>query len=591
MSRLRKTRIVCTLGPAVDSVEAVEHLLRAGMNVARLNFSHGTHQEHQERIGRAREASRRTGLSVAFMVDTKGPEIRTGRIEGDGDIELRVGNRITLTTEEVPGNAELLSVSYRRLPDEVRPGSCIFIADGLIELEVVGVLDKRINCVVRSGGTIGSRKNVNVPGVRTSLPAVTAKDREDIAFAADQGLDFVAASFVRRPENVAGVKDLLSEYDSPMRVIAKIEDQEGLENVDEIIRVSDGVMVARGDLGVQLSIEQIPMAQKRIIDKCNRSSKPVITATQMLDSMIYNPHPTRAELTDVANAIFDGTDAVMLSGETAGGKYPVESVKVLDRIALAVESSEEYVASCARHAKTTPDTPDIGYAVAKSAFSLAQDVGAAAIITPTLRGNSPRMLSRFRPKADIIAATVSETVQRQLLLHWGVIPVLTELVNDSDQMIQNSIRQALAAGYVKRLDRVVTAAGIPVNSPIMMNTVKVHFLGNILSRGHSGFGGVTSGRVVKCGDRDEAYRRLAHRGDEVLLVRHFEREYLDTIQGIGAVISEDKSPVPFDEIRESNPNLVFVSELPGAYAALENGLHVSVDGEELIVYEGVIGPR
>ncbi len=589
MQIARKTKLVCTLGPAVDDYESIKRLIDSGMNVARFNFSHGNHAEHRSRLEKVRRASAELGVPVATMLDTKGPEIRTGNLVDDESVELLHDAKIVVTTDEVLGTKERISVSYKELPHDVSSGYHIFIADGLIDLEVDEVQGTDIHCTVRNGGMLGARKNVNVPGVRTRLPSLTDKDVQDILFAVEEGMDFIAASFIRRSENVVEIKNLLHERESHIRLIAKIEDEEGLDNIDEIIRVADGVMVARGDLGVQLSTEQIPLAQKRIIHKCNRQNKPVITATQMLDSMIHNPNPTRAELTDVANAIFDGTDCVMLSGDTAGGKHPFRSVQMLDRIARAVESSPEYLEHCREYYHSYREiTHDMGHAVAKAAYVLAEDVGATAIIAPTMRGNSPRLLAQFRPPATIIAVTTNDAVQRQMLMHWGIVPIRTEVVEDSDAMIQNALRLSLAAGYVNRLDRVVTAAGIPVNSPIMMNTVKVHFLGNILNRGRVGFGGSTSGKITKCDDAESARRRLRLDGSEIVLVREFIAEYLPLVHGLAGVVSEEPSSVSHEKIHDANPSLVYLGDVPNAFSTLENNLHVSLDSDELLIFEGVI---
>ncbi|TVQ26183.1 MAG: pyruvate kinase [Spirochaetaceae bacterium] len=589
MKKIRKTKIIGTLGPAVDDDAKIRGLITSGLNICRLNFSHGSHDEHLTRIQRARKASAELEIPVAFMLDTKGPEIRTGAVKDDGTLELHHGNRIVLTTETVAGTEERLSISYAELPDDVVPGMHIFVADGLIDLEVEEVRGTEIVCMVRNGGLIGSRKNVNVPGVRTRLPAMTKKDIDDILFGLHEKVDFIAASFIRKAENVQEIKNLLHDHKSEIRVIAKIEDEEGLENIEDIIRVSDGIMIARGDLGVQLSTELIPMAQKRIIHLCNTMNKPVIVATQMLDSMIHNPKPTRAETTDVANAIFDGADCVMLSGETAGGRYPVESVAMLDKIARAVEESEEYRKECQAHFYARRnDTSDMGHAIARAAYVVADEVGASAIIAPSLRGNSPRVLSQFRPQQDIIAVTVSDRVQRQLLIHWGVTPIKTEFANDSDAMIQNAIRVSLASGYVGRLDRVVTAAGIPVNSPIMMNTVKVHFLGNILNRGQFGCGKLGSGRIVKCEDAHSARRRLRLDGGEIMLTRGFTKEHLPLLEGLAGVIVENETPLSPEDIQSANPDIAFIGEVPDAYTTFEENFYVSLDGEELLIYEGII---
>ncbi|MFP4151923.1 MAG: pyruvate kinase [Alkalispirochaeta sp.] len=576
------------MGPAVDDLERMKRLLQAGMNVARFNFSHGTHDEQKGRIAMLRTASTETGIPVALLLDTKGPEIRTGMIKDGGTITLNRDDTITLTTEEVPGTESLLSVSYSYLPREVHVGGHIFVADGLVDLEILEVADHEIRCIVRNGGVLGSRKNVNVPGVKTALPAVTEKDVADIEFGIGMGIDFVAASFVRKPQDVQAVQQIIDRGRSPMRVISKIEDQEGLENIKEITRLSSGVMVARGDLGVQLETVQIPLAQKRIIRECNLQNRPVITATQMLDSMINNPKPTRAELTDVANAIFDGTDAVMLSGETAGGKFPVESVEMLHKIAVEVEHSREYIDRSKEYYFFHKTTNDIADAITKAAYVVATDVEASAIVAPSLRGNSPRLLSKYRPMQPIIAVTTSDVVYRQLLLHWGIYPLLAEHVNDSDTMIQNALRLALKKGYTKRNDKVVTAAGIPLNSPIMMNTIKVHYMGNILNRGQRGFGRICSGNIVKAKSYEQAKQQLKLSGDEILLTKTLTAEYKPLLRHVRGVIVESAPEVDLDEVRTINPDLVFVSDVRDAYRQFEHNQSISLDGEEKIVYEGFL---
>ncbi len=585
---LRKTKIVATMGPAVDNLDMMKELLRAGMNIARFNFSHGTHEEQQGRMEMLRQASRETGIPVALLLDTKGPEIRTGLVKDGGTITLNRDDTIILTTEEVEGTADLLSISYANLPEEVHPGGHIFIADGLVDLEVEEVHEERIHCVVRNGGILGSRKNVNVPGVKTQLPAVTEKDIADIEFGAKMGVDFIPASFTRKPKDVQTIQQIVDKAKAPIRIISKIEDEEGLENINEIARLSSGVMVARGDLGVQLETAQIPLAQKRIIAQCNLQNKPVITATQMLDSMINNPKPTRAELTDVANAIFDGTDAVMLSGETAGGKYPVESVRTLHRIALEVEQSDEYIQRSKEYFFFHKSSNDIADAITKAAYVVATDVDAAAIVAPSLRGNSPRLLSKYRPKQPVIAVTTSEVVYRQLLLHWGIYPLLTEHVNDSDLMIQNALRLALKKGYVHRNEKVVTAAGIPLNSPIMMNTIKVHFMGNILNRGQRGFGEICSGNIVKAKNYEQAKQRLRLNGQEILLVPNLNADYEPLLRHIKGLIVESKPEMSMDDIRAMNPDLVMVSDVRDAYRQFEHNQSISLDGDEKIIYEGYL---
>jgi pyruvate kinase len=587
MKAVRRTKIVCTLGPAVDSDDAVRALLHAGMNVARLNFSHGTHDEHCERIRRVRRVSEQEQIPVALLLDTKGPEIRTGIVANEAGFDIVAGDSIVITTDDIIGSRERISISYKSLPVEMTPGNHIYVADGLIDLEVTKVQGNDVHCRVVSGGTLSSRKNVNIPGVRVSLPAITEKDLEDIRLAIREEIDFIAASFVRRPGNVVEIQKVLRDAGSDIRVIAKIEDQEGLSNIEEIVRVSDGIMVARGDLGVQLAVEEIPLVQKRIISLCNARNKPVITATQMLDSMIHNPRPTRAELTDVANAIFDGTDAVMLSGETATGRYPDRACETLSRIALAVEQSDEYVERSRKSFDFYDSSSDIGSAIAKATFVVATDVHAAAIITPTLRGNTPRILSRYRPVQNIIAVTTTSRVQRQLLLHWGVVPLVAGVVDESETMVQNAIGEALERGYIGPTDKVVTTAGVPLHSPIPMNTIKVHILGNVLNRGQDGVGEKATGRVVRCTDATDARGRLKLNGSEILVTPLLTEDFTGMVPRLRGAVLEDHSEIDHEQLLMMNESIVVISRVPDA-GSLEDGITVTLDGREKIIYEGVM---
>lgn len=588
MAYLRKTKIVATLGPAVDSVPIMKDLLKAGVNIARCNFSHGTHEEQLSRITKMRQASKETGIPVGLLLDTKGPEIRTGQAKEP--FTLVLGDKVVVTTDIVPCTKEIISISYKELPGDIKPGNHILIADGLVDLEVISTDGKKeIITQVVNGGVLGSKKNVNVPGIKTKLPAITEKDKEDILFAVKHNMDFIAASFVRKATDVLEILSILKAEKSSIRVIAKIEDQEGLDNIDEIIRVSNGIMVARGDLGVQLRGEEIPLVQKRIIEKCNIHNKPVITATQMLDSMITNPQPTRAESNDVANAVFDGTDAVMLSGETANGKYPIKAVQTMSAIAATIEQSPEYRRKFSqRYLALEAQSQEIGMAVARSAHVLAQDIQADAMVTPTLRGNTPRLISKFRPPYIIIAATVSDTVQRQLLLHWGVYPVVTDFVRDSELMIQNAIRLALKDNLIKMLDKVVTAAGIPLNSPIMMNTIKVHFIGNILNRGSGGFGDVVSGKILKVSDIQEAQKAVSLHPNSILLVPKLTDGFKGIIGKVKGILVEGKSEIPPESLRDMNAGLVLIYDIPDGFAQFEAGQFVSLNGKEKIIYEGLI---
>jgi pyruvate kinase len=588
MERFRKTKIICTLGPASQGVEMMKGLLRSGMNIARFNFSHGDHEYHRQNIIDVRRASVETGIPVALMLDTKGPEIRTGMVKDNGKIKLEQGKELVVTVDECECDEGRICLSYKELPLDVQAGNHILIADGLVDLQILSVEGADMRCVVKAGGEIGSRKNVNVPGVRTRLPAITEKDKADILFAVAEGMDLIAASFIRKAQDVISIQKILAEQGSGIKVISKIEDHEGLENIDEIIRASFGIMVARGDLGVQIDGEQIPLVQKRIIEKCNKAAKPVITATQMLDSMITNPKPTRAELTDVANAIFDGTDAIMLSGETASGKYPLEAVRTMHRIALTIEESEEYKKSMRESFASVSSMADISHAVAKASFMVASDINAESILTPTLSGNTPRLISSFRPEQIIIAGTTRDTTQRQLLLNWGVYPLLTPIVTDSEEMVQNSISAAMGAGLVSMFDKVVVVAGIPIISPIPTNNIRVFFVGNILGRGMKGFGGSTTGRIVKAQSLEEAAILLKKQGGEILVTRILDESFIPIIRCVNGIILEQVSEIALDIVKMANPRMVFVGEVPNATGIFENGITVTLNGEEKLIYEGAL---
>ncbi len=588
---MRKTKIVCTLGPATEDVGVLARLLEAGMNVARFNMAHGTHEYHAAMIARLREASRATGIPAALLIDIKGPEVRTGSVPGDGTVELRTASEIVVTVDDAPCTPDRLSISYMDLPEQASAGMHILIADGLIDLEVLSVRDRQTRCIVRTGGTLGSHKNVNIIGVKSRLPAVTEKDVDNLRFAVRQNMDFVAASFVRKPEDILEIRQLLVAEGSHMHMIAKIEDQEGVENIDGIIRVADGIMVARGDLGVQLATEEMPLVQKRIILKCHDQNKAVITATQMLDSMIYNPRPTRAEATDVANAIFDGSDAVMLSGETASGKYPVAAVQVMDSIARTVETSPEYESRVKRFFRLDDIGEDIAQAVTRSAFLVAREIRATAIIAPTLRGNTPRLISKYRPSQSIIAVTPSDMVQRRLLLYWGVQPLLCDLADSSDDMVNNALAVAMEKGLVKTSDKVVIVAGVPVHSPIMLNTIKVHFVGNVLAKGERGFGGYRSGKIVRAEDSLDAELKLKHDDSEILLTRFLTPDFLPLLKGLRGIILEESSYLSPEQIRSVAPDIASIGSVPSATVVFEDGFTVTLHGDEKVIYEGILSGK
>ncbi len=471
---MRKTKIVCTIGPASESLENIKKLIMAGMNVARLNFSHGDFDEHGNRINVIRQACLELGKTVAILLDTKGPEIRTGKLAVE-PIELVQDEYITLTTEEILGDKNRISITYADLPGDVQAGSTILIDDGLIGLTVVEVQGTEIKCLIVNGGTIKSKKGVNVPGVRISLPGITEKDANDIIFGIGQDIDFIAASFVRKASDVLEIRELLERHNAGhINIISKIENQEGVDNLDEILAVSDGLMVARGDLGTEIPAEDVPLVQKMMIEKSNWAGKPVITATQMLDSMQRNPRPTRAEASDVANAIFDGTDAIMLSGETAAGKYPVESVLTMSRIAEKAESALNYRELFLKQStvQETTITEAISQAVAISAL----DLNAKAIISSTETGHTARVVSKYRPEAPIIAVTTEDRTMRRLTLTWGVTPVKGKLASTTDEMFDYAVQGGIDSGIVNEGDLVVITAGVPLGRSGSTNLIKVNVI-------------------------------------------------------------------------------------------------------------------
>ncbi len=491
---MRKTKIVCTIGPASEQVETLKELIHAGMNVARLNFSHGDYQEHGNRINNIRQAAEQTKKTVAILLDTKGPEIRTG-ILGIPEIELNQGESIILTTEQITGDGSRISVSYQGFAEDVHTGSRILIDDGLIGLEVEKVEGTEIYCKILNTGTLKSKKGVNVPGVKINLPGITAKDADDIRFGIEQGIDIIAASFVRKAQDVLEIREILEHYHSDILIISKVENHEGVDNIDEILQVSDGIMVARGDLGVEIPAEEVPLVQKMIIEKCNKVGKPVITATQMLDSMQRNPRPTRAEASDVANAIFDGTDAIMLSGETAAGKYPVESVTTMARIALKTEGALKYSEIFAK--RSTLQQMNVTDAISQAVVNTTIDLNAKAILTPTESGQTANLVSKYRPFSPIIAITPNEKVMKKLSLTWGVFPVLGQRIENTDEMLQAAVDSALEVGYIHHGDLVIITAGVPVGKVGTTNLMKVHLVGDVAVKGQGIGNKIVTGKVVK----------------------------------------------------------------------------------------------
>ncbi len=468
---MKKTKMVCTVGPASESEEILTKIMEAGMNASRHNFSHGDHAEHKARIEMVRKIAKKLNREVAVILDTKGPEIRTGNFE-PSKLELQKGSEFTIYVgEEVVGDATKCSVSYDGLANDVKPGNTILIDDGLVGLEVKSVEGNKIICEVMNTGLVGSHKGVNVPGVSVNLPALTEKDKADLKFGCEMGVNMIAASFVRKVEDVRAIRKVLDENGGKdILICPKIENQEGIDNIDEIIAESDALMVARGDLGVEIPIENVPAAQKMMIKKCNEAGIPVITATQMLDSMIRNPRPTRAEVSDVANAIFDGTDAIMLSGESANGSYPVEAVRTMARIAEEAEKQLKYQVAVS---KATNHIPAISGVISRAACNAANELHASAIVSSTQSGATAKRLSQCRPECPVIAITPDVTVARQLAFSWGVYPVVSERLESTDEMMNNSVEIAKENGFVKSGDTVVIAAGVPAAEVGATNLMKV----------------------------------------------------------------------------------------------------------------------
>lgn len=467
---MRKTKIICTIGPASESAEKLEELMLAGMNVARFNFSHGTHEEHKRKMLRAIEVSERLGIPVGMLMDTKGPEIRLRDFEG-GKAQLEEGQEFVLTTEEVLGNAKRASITYKDLVKDVKAGTTILIDDGLIEMVAEKVTDTEIRCMVVNGGQVSNHKGVNVPGAILSMPYISETDRSDILFGIQMGYDYLAASFARTKEDILEIRSILDEHRSPMKIIAKIENMQGINNLDEIIEVSDGIMVARGDMGVEIPLEDVPVLQKKIIKKATEQGKIVITATQMLESMIKHPRPTRAESTDVANAIYDGTTAIMLSGETAAGLYPVEAVKTMARIAERTEADINYRERMKKRADI--EKFDITTAISHATCTTAADLNAAAIVTVTMSGFTARMIARYKPTCPIVCCSVNPRVCRQMNLEWGVEPVLVKKKENADSLFDEALRAAQKKGYVKDGEVVVLTAGLPLGVAGRTNMIRV----------------------------------------------------------------------------------------------------------------------
>ena len=571
---MRKTKIICTLGPSTDKEGVLRDLIANGMNVARFNFSHGSHEEHLGRLEKLKALREELGKPVAALLDTKGPEIRLKDFK-NGVENLVAGQTFTLTTRDVEGTNEICSITYKDLPMDVEPNGTIMLDDGLIKLQIQTVNDTDIVCTVLNNGKIKNKKGVNVPGVHLSMPYMSQRDKDDIIFGIQQGYDFIAASFVRTAQDVYDIRNLLNQYDSNIRIIAKIENREGVNNIDSILSAADAVMVARGDLGVEIDFTELPGIQKDIIDRSFSFGKPIVTATQMLDSMMVNPRPTRAEISDVANAIYDGTSAIMLSGETAAGAYPVEALKTMSAIAERTENEEHYRAQ--RHAEIQISVSD---ATAHAACLTAKDVNAAAIVTVSESGNTARLLSKYRPEQPIIACVMKEQVQRQLALSWGITPLMMPLAHSTDELIEMSTSLAKENGYLHNGELAVVTAGVPVGVSGTTNMIKIHMVGNCLATG-VGVGrenaDVTSATGKACVCRTLEEVRAKFKPGMVLVVPATSNEMLSYVRDAAALVVEEPGLNSHAAIAGKALLKPTVVGAAGATSHIRDGLMVAVD--------------
>ena len=556
----------------------MRQLMLEGMSVARMNFSHGSHEEQKKRLDMVKKLRKELGLPVAALLDTKGPEIRIGDIEG-GKVELKKGQTFVLTTEDIVGNAEIVSITYKQLYKDVKPGDSILIDDGLIGMEVQKIDGEEIVCQVKNGGFISNHKGVNVPGVELKMPFVSQKDYEDIVFAAEQDYDFIAASFTRTADDILEIRKILEEKGGQyIHIIAKIENMQGVENCEEILRVADGIMIARGDMGVEIPLEEVPVIQKKLIRMALKASKPVITATQMLDSMIKNPRPTRAETSDVANAIYQGTGAIMLSGETAAGAYPIEAVRTMARIAERTEKDIDY--SREFKPRRLAERPDVTNAISHATCTTAYDLNAAAIISVTQSGQTARMCSRFRPGVPIIACTTSKEVFRQLSLAWGVTPIIMQMKSSTDELFDAAVAAAMKEGLCRDGDLVVLTAGVPLGIPGTTNLLKVAVAGYSLVRGRGLNSHKTVGNLCVAKNAEEALQKFKQ--NDILVIPAIGKPLLDLLGKASGLITEAEE-LDFDteEITRAIPVIVGATD---ATKILRGGISVGVDASQGLVY-------
>ncbi len=577
---MRRTKIVCTVGPSIDTGDQIEKIITAGMDVARLNLSHGSSEDHYRRLDLIRRAAEEKRKTIGFMVDTRGPEVRTGDLLEDA-VYLEDGQEFVLTTEKIAGSSRKASVTYPDLHRDLKPGCRVLIDDGLIVLEVMEVQDREIKCLVIHGGELKSYKGLNTPGTRINLPALGEKDREDIKMAIEHEIEFLAASFTRSAEDILEIRKLIENQGGRIMILAKIESEEGVQNFDSILEVADGVMVARGDLGVEIPPEKVPLLQKDLIRKCNRLGKPVITATQMLDSMIRNPHPTRAEASDVANAIIDGTDAVMLSGETAVGKFPVEAVETMDRIARHTEQGLDYEKILNELSTTVKKT--VTDAISYSTCTIAQELAADAIITSTQSGHTARMVSKYRPWAPIVAVSSRRRVASQLTLTRGVYSIICPPVNSTDDMFNNAIRTSLEEGLIENGNLVVITAGVPVGVSGTTNLLRVETVGDIIVKGTGVGKKAASGTAFIA---ENAKELEGFKEGQILITGATDSDYLPAIEKAAALVTEEGGLTSHGAIVAINYGKPAVVGVENATGQIKTGEVITVDAIRGLIYRG-----
>ena len=576
MREIRKTKIVCTLGPSTDKGDVLRQLMQEGMNVARFNFSHGSHEEQKARLDKLVALREELDLPVAALLDTKGPEIRLKELKG-GKAELKEGQLFTLALGDFVGDASRVAITYEDLHNDVKAGDRILIDDGLIEMKVVRLDGTDIVCEVINGGMISNKKGVNVPNVELSMPFISETDYSDIVFGIENGFDFIAASFTRTADDILQIRKILEEHDcKSVNIIAKIENKQGVDNIDDIIRVSDGIMVARGDMGVEIPMEDVPVIQKNLIEKVYKAGKQVITATQMLDSMMKHPRPTRAEATDVANAVYDGTSAIMLSGETAAGDYPVEALQTMVKIASRTEQDINYMSRLKKRSILT--NPDITNAIAHATCTTAMDLNASAIITVSNSGRTARMVSKYRPACPIIGCSVNKDVCRKMSLSWGVTPLLVELKHNSDELFDHAVDKAEEMGLIKQGEIVVLTAGVPLGISGTTNMIKVHVAGHILMQGKGLNDKVDSGNMCVVNSAEELKEKF--KVGDIIVAKDTCNEMMEQIRLSSGLILEKNSINCHGAIAGLSLDIPVLIGAENATQILKSGAFVTLDGKK-----------